>query len=76
MGFVSILFTIAFIGIVVYYLINRPSNPPSIGGGNADSPSATAYSPFGEPGKFSFETREFNGYNYVWKDGKWERTTK
>ena len=71
---IGILFGLAVLGLAIYYLINRTPTPKSIGGKAANSP--TAYSPFGEPGKFSFETREFNGFNYVWKDGKWERTSK
>ena len=73
---IGILFGLGILGLAIYYLIKRPSTPPSVGGGNADSSSATAYSPFGERCKFSFETREFNGITYVWKDGKWERTSK
>jgi hypothetical protein len=71
-----IILGIAILAAVIYFLIKRTPTPKSIGGKSADSPTYLAYSPFGEPGKFSFETREFNGINYVWKDGKWEKTSK
>ena len=46
---------------------------------NTTQPQATNsnFAPFGEPGEYSYQTRMFNGTQYIWNrmmSGKWEKT--
>ena len=46
---------------------------------NTTQPQATNsnFAPFGEPGEYSYQTRMFNGTEYIWNrmmSGKWETT--
>lgn len=46
---------------------------------NTTQPQATNsnFAPFGEPGDYSYQTRMFNGTEYIWNrmmSGKWEKT--
>lgn len=70
----GIVLSVVIIALAIYFIVNRTPATKSSGGGVSNS--STVFSPFGEPGKFSFETREMNGITYVWKDGKWDRTSK
>ena len=64
---------LVIVGAVVYYSFNRPKAKKS-SGSSSTSVTPSVYPPFGEPGEYSFQPREFEGSQYVWKDGQWYKT--
>ena len=65
------LIILVIVGAVVYYSFNRPKSKSS---GSYVPPTPSVFPPFGEPGEYSFQPREFEGSQYVWKDGQWYKT--
>lgn len=63
---------LVIVGAVVYYSFNRPKAKKS--SGSSSTSTSVAFPPFGEPGEYSFQPREFEGSQYVWKQGKWHKT--
>ena len=68
---IASLIVIIIVGTAVYYSFNRPQSKKS---GNSSTPTPSVFPPFGESGEYSFQQREFEGSQYVWKDGKWYKT--
>ena len=66
------LIILVIVGAVVYYSFNRPKAKKS--SGSSSTPTPSVFPPFGEPGEYSFQPREFEGSQYVWKDGQWYKT--
>ena len=65
------LIILVIVGAAVYFSFNRPKSKSS---GSSSTPTPSVFPPFGEPGEYSFQPREFEGSQYVWKDGQWYKT--
>ena len=65
------LLILVIVGAAVYYSFNRPKSNKK---GSSFTSTPSVFPPFGEPGEYSFQPRDFEGSQYVWKEGKWYKT--
>ena len=68
---ITSLLILIIVGAAVYFSFNRSKSKKN---GSSYTPTPSVFPPFGEPGEYSFQPREFEDSQYVWKDGQWYKT--